>query len=215
MPAKIEQLNFNSKNTFLFDIGQVLLSFDFETSLTKLVPTEIRNPLACVHRVLERKDALEKGEINPVAFAQWALKILYSEATVEQFYLSWQQIFSPNEAMWDCVRSLAQKNHTLILISNINAIHCPWIFARYPEFALFRHQVLSFEIGMLKPNPAIYRYAIDTFRLKPENTIYVDDQYQNIAMGKSMGFLCWQYDSKQHLAFENWLKTILVSNCIS
>ena len=208
MSTKVDQLSFHPKNTFLFDIGHVLLSFDFETSLTKLVPTSIKNPQVCVHRVLERKDALEKGEIDPIAFAQWALKILNSEATVEQFFQSWQQIFTPNEAMWDCIRRLAQKNHTLILISNINAIHCPWIFERYPEFALFEHQILSFEVGMLKPNPAIYRYAIDTFRLNPENTIYVDDQSQNIATGKSMGFQCWQYDSKQHQAFESWLKTL-------
>lgn len=208
MPTKFDQLSTYSKNTFLFDIGHVLLNFDFETSLTKLVPTGFKNPQVYVHRVLERKDALEKGEIDPIVFAQWALKILNSEATVEQFYQSWQQIFTPNEAMWNCIRGLAQKNHTLILISNINAIHCPWIFEHYPEFAFFEHHILSFEVGMLKPNPAIYRYAIDTYRLNPENTVYVDDQYQNIAMGKSMGFQCWQYDSKQHLAFENWLKEL-------
>lgn len=195
--------------TFLFDIGRVLLDFDFESSLARLVPESIENPYDRIRQVLGQKDALEKGLIDSMQYADWALKILHSDATIEQFYLAWQQIFTYNKPMWNCVDRIASHNYALILISNINAIHCPWIFEAYPEFALFKQRILSFEIGMLKPDPAIYRYAIDTFRLNPENTIYIDDQPQNILAGKSIGFQCWQYDIYQHHAFENWLEKIL------
>lgn len=192
--------------TFLFDIGKVLLDFDFESSLIRLMPEAILNPHERIRHILEQKDALETGLIDPIHYADWALQILGSNATREQFYQAWQQIFRINEPMWQCIRKLADANHTLILISNINAIHAPWIFTAYPEFSFFQHKVLSYEIGILKPDPAIYRYVIDTFRLNPALTVYIDDQPQNILAGKALKLQCWKYEIHDHLAFENWLE---------
>lgn len=196
---------------FLFDIGRVLLDFDFESSLSKLIPDRINNPKERIQYVLEQKNALESGLIIPQSYARWALKIFESEATLEQFYQAWQQIFIANEPMWRCVRQLARKNHPLILLSNINAIHCPWIFTAYPEFSYFEHKILSFEIGALKPEFAIYQYAINTYQLDPASTVYIDDQPQNIISGKEFGFHCWQYDLNHHQAFEIWLERMLAA----
>lgn len=200
------------RKTFLFDIGRVLLDFDFESSLARLIPPGVKNAPERIYRVLQRKDALEGGQIDPIDFAEWALKILASDATPQQFYHAWQQIFTLNAPMWQCVRQLAADRHSLMLISNINAIHCPWIFTTYPEFTFFEHRILSFELGTLKPEPAIYQYAIDTHQLNPAETIYIDDQPQNIATGRSLGFLCWQYDLNHHQAFEDWLKKTLLTS---
>ena len=120
-----------------------------------------------------------------------------------------QQIFTVNEPMWRCVRQLARQDHQLILLSNINAIHCPWIFTAYPEFSYFEHKVLSFEIGALKPEFAIYQYAINTYQLDPAAIVYIDDQPQNIISGKELGFQCWQYDLNNHQAFQIWLEKTL------
>ena len=195
--------------TFLFDIGRVLLDFDFESSLAKLITKRINNPKERIQQVLGQKDTLEAGLIDPVSYAKWALTILESNATLKQFYQAWQQIFTVNEPMWRCIRQLVKKNHQLILISNISAIHCPWIFTTYPEFSYFEHKVLSFEVGILKPKFAIYQYAINTYQLDPTSTIYIDDQQKNIASGEELGFQCWQYDLNNHQAFEIWLERTL------
>lgn len=194
--------------TFLFDIGRVLLDFDFHSSLICLIPDHIHHPLQLIDKVLERKDALETGLIDPANYADWALNILKSDASEEQFYHAWRDIFTLNDPMWRCIRHL-EKHHQLILISNISAIHCPWIFTAYPEFCYFKHSVLSFEVGVLKPELGIYQHAIDTYQLDPSSTIYVDDQPQNIEIGKKLGFRCWQYDLANHQAFEQWLDDIL------
>ena len=185
MPQKNKTCSDCYSKTFLIDIGRVLLNFDFESSLIKLIPEDIDNPKERVQCILEKKDALESGLIAPEHYANWALKILGSHATIEQFYHAWQQIFTVNEAMWRCVHQLANQKHSLILISNINAIHCPWIFSAYPEFSYFK--------------------------LDPKSTLYIDDMPQNIASGREAGFQCWQYDLNNHQAFENWLAQALTS----
>ncbi|MBP6057389.1 MAG: HAD-IA family hydrolase [Nitrosomonas sp.] len=197
--------------TFLFDIGRVLLDFDFESSLVKLIPERMDNAKERIQQVLGQKDTLEAGLIDPISYAKWALTVLESDATVAQFYQAWQQIFTVNKPMWRCIRQLAKKNHQLILLSNISAIHCPWIFTTYPKFSYFKHKVLSFEVGILKPELAIYQYAINTYRLDPSSTIYIDDQPQNITSGKKLGFQCWQYDLKNHQTFETWLEKTLAT----
>ena len=67
----------------------------------------------------------------------------------------------------------------------------------------------AFEIGALKPEFAIYQYAINTYQLDPTSTVYIDDQPQNIISGKELGFKCWQYDLNDHQAFEIWLEKTL------
>jgi glucose-1-phosphatase len=190
---------------FLFDIGRVLLDFDFETSLARLLPTEITDSAERLGRLLDRKDEFESGAIDADTYIVWALDVLGSKADPAEFCAAWQQIFTPNEPMWKCVRRLAADGHRLILFSNTNAIHCPWLFEAYPEFALFEGSVLSFEARSIKPEPEIYQYAIEAFNLDPAATRYIDDLPANIATGRQLGFRTWQYDLTDHSAFETWL----------
>ncbi len=197
--------------TFLFDIGRVLLDFDFKSSLARLLPAGVADPGGRLDRLLERKDEFETGSISVESYVAWALGVLGSDATPAEFRHAWQQIFTPNEPMWHRVRQLAGEGHRLILFSNINGIHCPWIFGTFPEFSLFDAAVLSFETGFIKPQPEIYRHAIDAHGLVPADTFYIDDLPQNIATGRGLGFRCWQYDLKNHAAFESWLADNLKS----
>lgn len=196
--------------TFLYDIGRVLLDFDFETSLRRLLPDDCTDPEARLTRLLERKDDFEAGAIDAEDYTRWALDILGSQATREQFRRAWQDIFTPNQPMWDCVRRLAARGHRMILFSNTNEIHCPWVFDAFPEFSLFHEAVLSFKTGAIKPHPHIYQHAVDAHSLMPDDTLYIDDLPENIATGRAFGFHCWQYDLRDHAAFEHWLATFPV-----
>ena len=195
--------------TFLFDIGRVLLDFDFVPSLSSLFPAGTPDPEARLARLLERKDEFEAGKIEVDSYIDWALEVLDCDATPAEFIQSWQRIFTVNEAMWRCVRDLVDQGHRLILFSNTNGIHCPWVFEYYPEFSLFEGAVLSFETGYIKPQPEIYHHAIEKYQLDPATTLYIDDLPENIQTGREIGFVCWQYDLKQHAAFEAWLSARL------
>ena len=191
--------------TFLYDIGRVLLDFDFESSLARLLPPDCPDPHERMARMLERKDDFEAGAIPVDEYIDWALRVIGSDATPDEFRHVWQRIFTPNEPMWERVRGLSARGHRLILFSNTNGIHCPWVFDEYPAFSLFDGAVLSFEVGAIKPHPQIYQHALETHGLVPRETLYIDDLPQNIATGVDFGFHCHQYDINNHAAFERWL----------
>jgi HAD superfamily hydrolase (TIGR01509 family) len=197
--------------TFLFDIGRVLLDFRFEPSLATLLPPGTSDAEERLARLLARKDEFEAGKIDVPIYVDWALEVMGSPASRAEFQTAWQRIFTPNEPMWQTVRQLAADGHRLILFSNTNAIHCPWIFEEYPELSLFEGAVLSHQTGAIKPQPEIYQYAISTYGLVPADTLYIDDLPDNIAAGRRFGFHCWQYDLHDHAAFESWLASHLNS----
>ena len=190
---------------FLFDIGKVLLDFDFESSLSKFLPANHPNPTAALDKLLARKDEFEAGKVNTEDYTRWALDTLDSDVSPESFHHAWCNIFTPNQPMWDTAKKLRAEGHRLILFSNTKALHCPWVFEAFPEFSLFHGAVLSYEVGAIKPQPEIYQHAIEKFSLTPENTLYIDDLPANIATGQEFGFQTHQYHLTNHAAFEHWL----------
>jgi glucose-1-phosphatase len=191
--------------TFLFDIGRVLLDFDFETSLSRLLPADTLNPATRLAALIEKKDDFEAGRIPEPEYVQWAIERLGGDITPEAFRHAWRHIFTPNEPMWSVAGQLVADGHRLILFSNTNSIHCPWIFETYPRFSIFDGAVLSHLAGGIKPDRPIYEHAIREHGLIPEETRYIDDLPANIATGREFGFRSWQYDLNDHGAFEKWL----------
>lgn len=191
--------------TFLFDIGKVLLDFDFLPSLARLLPPGLIPRLDRVATLLDRRHEFETGALDPDEFVTWALAELHSPATPDEFRDAWRNVFFPIKPMWETVHQLASAGHRLILFSNTNALHCPWVFGEFPEFQRFKEAVLSFEVGAMKPEPRIYQHAIDTYGLDPARTRYIDDLPENIARGREFGFRCFQYDLADHAAFDRWL----------
>lgn len=195
---------------FLFDIGRVLLDFDFEASLRRLLPEgdDIDRRLA---PLLERKDEFEAGRIPLDDYLDLARDTLGPAVSRDAFIAAWREIFTPNLPMWDCVRRLHGEGHRLVLFSNINPIHWPWIAETYEIFELFPEGILSFEIGAVKPHDPMYRHAVEQLGLRPAETLYLDDLPDNIATGRRFGFHCHQYDLRRHRDFEAWLDATLAS----
>lgn len=192
---------------FLFDIGRVLLDFDFDASMRKLMRNSPPGSRARLMESLEQRNDFESGQVSAQSFVDRV--IAESGATIDpaDFILAWRHVFTRNEPMWEVVRRLqSASGHRLILFSNTNEIHCPWFLEEFPEFRLFDAAVFSFEVGAMKPAAAIYQHAIDHHSLDPTATRYIDDLPENISAGIGFGFRSHLYDLKNHAAFETWLE---------
>lgn len=56
------------------------------------------------------------------------------------------------------------------------------------DLSKFDYIYLSFEIGMRKPDEKIYKYVLDDLKVKPEDILFIDDDYQNILAAKKCGW---------------------------
>ena len=92
------------------------------------------------------------------------------------------------------IRLLRQKGYRQLLLSNTNPYMMSWAMSR--DFdgegrALCDYLdacYCSYELRMLKPNPAIFQFVIDQEHITPETTIFVDDNKRNIRVARDMGF---------------------------
>lgn len=48
-------------------------------------------------------------------------------------------------------------------------------------------RIISGKIGLIKPDPSIFKYLLDTYRLKAEDCIFIDDKLENIESAKALG----------------------------
>jgi FMN phosphatase YigB (HAD superfamily) len=189
----------------LIDIGNVLLSFDFESALLRLVPDTTPDPLQRVLSLLERKDAFESGQIPEEKFIAWASERLGFTGSADTFRETWRSIFEPIHPMWDAIAAMKAAGLRLFLFSNINSIHGPWILETYPVMDHFDGHVFSYEVGAIKPDPTIYHTAMRMHDLRPETTLYIDDLPANIATGQDLGLPSHQYNLHDHDSFLTWL----------
>ena len=107
----------------------------------------------------------------------------------------------------ESIRVLVVDDHAVVriglktLLSNTSGPHVAWFTSRYRVFDCFRAAIYSHEAGCMKPEPEIFRIAIDRLGLDPAATIYVDDLPDNVAAGAAAGFRAIQYDHEDHAAF--------------
>ena len=47
--------------------------------------------------------------------------------------------------------------------------------------------MVSSDVKMIKPNPAIYEYILKTYNLNPEESIFIDDVEANVEAAKAAG----------------------------
>lgn len=184
----------------LFDIGNVLLKFDFNRAAAAMAERS-RLPAARIRAELDTwQPRHETGAVTPEQFSKGVREAVGFEGTGEEFRALFCDIFTPNEPMWEFARSLFGRV-PVYLFSNISFWHETWIFQQYPEFAGFDGGFYSWRIGAMKPDAAFYRVALETLPFAPGQIAYMDDMPLNAAGGQTAGFRCWQYDADQHGSF--------------
>jgi 2-haloacid dehalogenase len=73
---------------------------------------------------------------------------------------------------------------------------------KYKIFNLFDDIVVSGEVKLIKPDPAIFRLLLKNIQLQPQECLLVDDSIPNIETAKMMGFVTHHFTSSVRLALD-------------
>ncbi len=194
---------------FLFDIGNVILRFDFRPAANRLAGQSDMTSDQVLHRLADFKSALESGAISDADFITQSINSIGFRGTRDEFAEIWSDIFTENTPMISLVEQLAEK-HPLYLFSNTSGLHKDWFMKRFEVFARFKGGIFSHEVLCMKPDPAFYEQAVSQFGLDPAITFYIDDLPENISAGEQSGFVCHHYAPEQHAALEQRIEQWLV-----
>lgn len=188
----------------LCDIGNVIVSFDFHIASSRLAACSDCPEDALFDRLHHLKLPFEDGQISNEAFVTDAIAAIGFKQSPAEFIRIWCDIFAPNAALIRTLESLAT-SHPLLLLSNTSGLHKDYLFDQFPVFRLFSGGVYSYSAKASKPDPEIFRIAIEQLALDPAQTFYIDDLLPNIETASNLGFITHHYDMAKHPQLESAL----------
>lgn len=172
----------------LFDLGNVILNFDFTVATQRLAPLCNLTPDEIYQRMASWEGIIpfEEGKIIPAQFWEAMQKRLNCPLSHEAFFPIWTEIFSENEEVSALVRRVL-KRIPVVLISNTNRLHFDYCYQTFPIVREIGRFALSCEVGARKPDRRIYEAALAKFKIPPEKTVYVDDLETLVQAGRGLG----------------------------
>jgi len=184
-------------DAIIFDIGNVLLRFDFGLAIQRIAPF-CEAPPSRIPELLEPlKVDLESGHLAGDQFLKKTAADIGFTGELTELRSAWQEIFEPIEATHRLVSHWKGKR-PLYLLSNTNDIHAEYFLSKYPVFGLFEGAVFSHEAGVMKPADAIYEHAVEKFGLNPSRTLFIDDLLPNINAAAALGWNVHHYNERDH-----------------
>ncbi|HRI47893.1 MAG TPA: HAD family phosphatase [Ignavibacteriaceae bacterium] len=160
-----------------FDLGNVLIPFDYTIMVNKLDRIEVDLGAKFIgfyksnynlHREFER------GDLSNDAFIEIMLNALENKVDGLTFCKYYSEIFTINDEVIALLPKL-KKNYQLVLLSNTNGIHKKYGWEHYEFIKYFDKLILSHEVNAVKPESKIYE-AVENFTQKrPLEHLFIDD----------------------------------------
>jgi FMN phosphatase YigB (HAD superfamily) len=188
-----------------FDLGMVLLEFSVERMLRQMAAVTGVGPESLKEILFDRglMQQYEKGEVSSLEFYELYCERVGVRPDYDTLCLAGSDIFSLNTPMLPIVTQLRQAGYRLGILSNTCECHWQYCLGKYRFLTdLFQVHGLSFKIGAIKPDAAIFRAAADMAGCRPEDIFFVDDIPGHVEGAKAAGIDAVVYKSAAQVAAE-------------
>lgn len=184
----------NMIKNIIFDIGNVILNFNIKEVLQKFTSNKIEQKFILKNIInspewlgnalidtgyISREDAIEivKDRTNHC-----------NDKLIVDFWKNYNDFAQVNTKVLNLIQKLKDNNYKIYLLSNIN----PYTFEFVNKSCLFDlvdGYVLSYQEHKIKPYKAIYNVLLERYNLIPNESVFIDDNKNNIETGNSMGII--------------------------
>jgi HAD superfamily hydrolase (TIGR01509 family) len=187
------------------DLGRVVLWFDNGIFLRKLAGRAGRpfdEVKALVHGDLELIRRFDGGVVTPAGFHARVMELVGADLPYDEFYEIYNDIFSVNAPAIEVLARIKAAGFKTFLLSNTDPERFGFVRRRFPEVGLFDGFVLSYELKLLKPDPAIYLAAARSAGCAPDECVFIDDMDENVKGAVAVGLAGIRYAPETDLAAE-------------
>ena len=182
--------------TVIFDMGGVLLNFDFDVYLNSFREIGLKEIDQMADRYRQRGPfyEIEAGAIDEKEFFRKIRSRLPQPLCDGEIAETWCRFLTGIDPESLAAVEAVHKKKPTYLLSNSNPIHWNWVCSRYfPTEEVFRRyfdgRFLSFEMKKSKPDPEIYEEVERQLNLNPHDILFIDDSEENCRQAEKAG---WQ-----------------------
>jgi putative hydrolase of the HAD superfamily len=172
----------------LFDLGGVLLEVGGVAPMRELSGIETDAELWTKWLGCRWVKQLEAGRCTPEEFAagvvaDWDLAV--TAAAFLDTFGAWVNQPFPGAPELVAETSSAAR---IGCLSNTNAFQWDAHFGALPLIGAFEFRFLSFELGLVKPDPAIFEAVAAGLPASPDRVLFLDDNAVNVDAAQEFGF---------------------------
>ena len=185
----------------VFDVGNVLIEYRWHQMLLDYGLTKkeasVAGPLFFEHETWKELDLGNMPVEDVICLYEQQLP---QYAGLIRWFLTHLELMPiPRPDVWEKVHALKEKGYRIYLLSNYNED----FFRVHTQGASFLEdidgKVVSYEIHKIKPYPEIYRYLLDKYGLKAEESVFFDDREENTQTAKELGMKTYTITSREYL----------------
>lgn len=172
----------------LFDLGGVLIDVGGVPPMKALAGIESDDEMWRRWLTCRWVRSFERGECSADDFAagvvaDWELAV--APQTFLDAFRSWPGAPLPGaDELVASVRAVAAAG----CLSNTNAMHTDHQFAKYPIFDAFDYRFLSYQLGFVKPDRALFDRVAELLPVAPGRVLFLDDNVMNVDGAIEAGF---------------------------
>jgi putative hydrolase of the HAD superfamily len=190
----------------ILDYGEVLCVRPERHALSSMANVFGIEPTRFFELYGTRRDPYDQGVISAEQywrdFARRAGAEVNDSLIQQLRSLDTQMWSSTNPEMLQWVAMLDQAGLTTALLSNMQHDMAAYARKNFPWLKHFDHQILSCELQLIKPDPAIFHKSIERIGAKPEEILFIDDRQPNIDSARSTGIAAIRFENTKQLRQE-------------
>jgi len=194
----------------ILDLGNVLVAYDHQHTLEALAAVSavgVDELRAIITPAVSH--AVEIGDMDGAALHELLVQRAGATRDFDRFFAALCSSMTPDQDALDYALALqARPDATVAVLSNTNQLHVRWLDANVPELQKFDLVMMSNEVHLAKPDPAIFLLALELLDLPAEQTIFIDDLAENVDAARSLGMdgIVHETWSRTRPALEAWLR---------
>ena len=175
----------------VFDIGNVLLSFEPEKTLPRIIGEEAARRITARDIVGSPMwPRLDEGTVTEEETARYAARLAGDEALwplALRFIQHFHEEMEPLPA-WELIPKFHATGKKVFALSNYGEHTFARTQARFADlFGQMDGMVISGREKVLKPELRIYRLLLDRYHLRPETCVFIDDYAPNVEGARRAG----------------------------
>jgi 2-haloacid dehalogenase len=174
----------------VFDLGGVLIDWNPRHLYRSLFADEAQME-RFLAEVTTQAWNLEQDRGRPFAEAIAGLVRDHPDQAglIEAYWRRWPEMLGePFHEAVDILAALRATGIRLLALTNWSAETYPFAAPRYPFLGWFEAVIVSGDVELVKPDPAIFQLLVDRHGLEPRRTVLIDDTIANVRAAAALGF---------------------------
>jgi len=192
----------------VFDFGGVLVDWNPR----HLYKNHFKDPAEMEHflkNVCTEEWNIEQDRGRSLAEATLELQEKFPEhsASIALFYGQWEVMLQGEIPGTVALLHQLKKKYRLYGLTNWSAETIDIAYRRFTFFQEFEGIVVSGTEKLIKPDKRIYQLLMDRYSIQPEESVFIDDNLNNVTAARELGFTAVHFLNAEQLEAE--LATIL------